>query len=205
MNDAQNVGEMSSSCAELFDFSFCRLNTACQKYIQIRLSILGPKHSWDTYSPIHWNVKCNVCTQNFSKSFYMTVLLLTRWLFSICNKWSRNSREICTVNKIACYLLHGIVLYIFFLLYFFLLACIFGKVSKGGVGSNKEENMTQSGTVQYVQGLGKNRPLSSNYLCTKQNWKSLCVLALVYWWSSDCKLYDIKIAQIIEVQLCLQY
>ena len=33
-------------------------------------------------------------------------------------------------------------------------------MSKGGVGSNKEENMTQSGTVQYVQGLGKNRPLS---------------------------------------------
>ena len=54
-------------------------------------------------------------------------------------------------------------------IFFFLLACIFGKVSKGGVGSNKEENMTQSGTVQYVQGLGKNRPLSSNYLCTKQN------------------------------------
>ena len=133
----------------------------------------------------------------------MTVLLFTRWLFSICNKWSRNSREICTVNKIACYLLHGIVLYIFFLLYFFLLACIFGKVSKGGVGSNKEENMTQSGTVQYVQGLGKNRPLSINYLCTKQNWKILRVLALVYLWSSDCKLYDIKIAQIIEVQLYL--
>ena len=57
MNDAQNVREMSSSCAELFDFSFCKLNTPCQKYIQIRLSILGPKHSWDTH-PLKRQVQC---------------------------------------------------------------------------------------------------------------------------------------------------
>ena len=142
--------------------------------------------------------------KTFQRVFtWLCSFLHVGFFISICNKWSRNSREICTVNKIACYLLHGIVLYIFFLLYFFLLACIFGKVSKGGVGSNKEENMTQSGTIHYVQGLGKNRPHSSDYLSTKQNWKILCVLALVYWWSSDCKLYDVKIAQIIEVQLYL--